>query len=120
MAYTAFPDYAQFLMDGYSIETFDGASRDQMEDGYTHQAPANSLTRYEASLKYRLASPARKDAFEAWRVGNGQGMLHFAWPDPDSGTIRRARIINGKVNYSPLTKSRVDEWIAAFTVEYFR
>ena len=119
MAYTTFPAYAQFLMDGYGVEPFDGIERSEMEDGYVQQGPANSRTRYEAEVAYRLHSTAERDSFEAWRVANGRGSLHFAWPDPADGVTKRARILGGKVRYQPLTKTRVDEWTVSFTVEYF-
>ena len=120
MAYTSFPAYAQFVMDGYAIEPDDNVQRDEMEDGYIQQAPANSRTRYEQAVTYRLFSNADRDAFEAWRVGNGRGALHFSWPDPADGVTKRARIVGGKVRYAPLTKTRVDEWLVSFAVEYYR
>lgn len=120
MAYTSFPAYAVFMMDGYAIEPVDGVERTEMEDGYVQQGPANSRTLYQQELTYRLRSNADRDAFEAWRVANGRGALHFAWPDPADGVTKRARIVGGKVRYAPLTKTRVDEWTVAFTLEYYR
>jgi len=119
MAYTAFPAFAQFVMDGYAIEPVDGVQRDEMEDGYIQQGPANSRTLYQQLVTYRLHSNAERQDFEAWRVALGRGALHFAWPDPADGATKRARIVGGKVRYEPLTKTRVDEWLVSFTVEYY-
>lgn len=122
MAYSSFPHYAQVLLDSFSVKTTAAVQRDEMEDGYVHQAPANSLTRYELSLVYRLQSLADKTAFEAWRrVTLANGALHFEWSDPADPlgqTLRRARIVKGEVSYKPVT-NRFDDWQASFTLEYW-
>lgn len=121
MAYETFPAYALLWLEGFQQRASANVQREEMEDGYIHQAPASSLTRYELPLQYRLASTARKDAFEAWRRANGNGSLFFRWPDPvdaSGATTRRARIVGGEVSYKPLT-SRLDDWLVSFTLEYW-
>ena len=119
--YADFPAYAVVLLDGFEQKAAGNVQRSQMEDGYVHQAPAHSLTRYEQPLTYRLPSTALKDSFEAWRASNGNGALFFRWPDPvdpTGATTRRARILNGEVSYKPLTR-RLDDWSVSFTLEYW-
>jgi hypothetical protein len=121
MAYTNFPAYALVLLDGFEQRAGGNVQRSDMEDGYTHQAPAHSLTRYELPLTYRLPTTALKDNFEAWRRGNGNGALFFRWPhpvDPTGATTYRARIVGGEVVYKPLTR-RLDDWQVSFTLEYW-
>lgn len=122
MAYTTFPDYAQFLLDGYRLSAGGGVDRDEMEDGYIHQVPSNSATRYEVPLTYRLRSQAAKDAFEAWRRDDlANGALHFAWVDPryrSNPPTRRARIVKGEVVYQPMNAG-LEDWTASFVLEYF-
>lgn len=122
MAYSTFPAYAQVLLDNFELRTSANVQRSEMEDGYVHQAPANSLSRYEQPLVYRLDSLARKNAFEAWRRHTlSNGAQWFEWPDPTDplgATRRRARIVKGEVNYKPVT-NRFDDWQASFTLEYW-
>lgn len=121
MAIVIFPSYAMLLVDGFELRASGHVQRSEMEDGYTHQAPAHSLTRYELPLTYRLATTALKEAFEAWRVGNGNGALFFRWPDPvdpTGATLRRARFVKGETVYKPLTR-RLDDWQVSFTLEYW-
>lgn len=122
MAYSTFPAYAQFLLDGYEQRASASARRTEMEDGYVHQAPANSLTRHEHPVSYRLTSRADKESFESWRSGTLRGgALWFAWPDPSDPfgmTQLRARIVKGEVTYKPLTNTLTD-WQVSFTLEYW-
>lgn len=122
MAYTEFPAYAQLILDGYAERAGGGVQRDEMEDGFVHQAPTNSLSRYERSLTYRLADvfrPGAKTAFEHWRRHDlRNGALHFDWLDPADGQRRRIRIVGGEVEYEPLT-NLLDDWSASFTIEYW-
>ena len=122
MAYSTFPAYAEVLLDGYELRATANVERSEMEDGYVHQAPGNSLTRYELPLAYRLASLANKEAFETWRRHTlRNGALWFEWIDPANPlgtTRRRARIVKGEVNYKPLT-NRFDDWQVGFVLEYW-
>ena len=122
MAYSTFPDYAQVLLDNFEQRATANVQRSEMEDGYVHQAPANSLSRYELPLMYRLDSLAHKTAFEAWRRNTlANGALWFAWTDPADplgATQRRVRIVKGEVTYKPVT-NRFDDWQASFTLEYW-
>lgn len=121
MVYTDFPAYALVMLDGFEQRASGKVLRTDMEDGYTQQAPAQSLARYELPLTYRLATTALKDAFEAWRRGNGNGALFFRWPDPvdpTGATRRRARIVSGEVVYKPLNR-RLDDWQVSFTLEFW-
>lgn len=120
--YTTFPSYAQFLLDGFTEQAGNELERTQMADGYIEQAPGNSRSRTERNVTYRLASLQEKAAFDLWRrIDLRDGALHFAWPlpeDPMGATVVRARIVTGKVTYTALT-NRLDEYSAAFTVEYW-
>lgn len=121
MAFTRFPDYAQWLADDYGVTSGGDINRDEMEDGYVQQSPKTSLGRHEIALNYRLKG-ADRDAFEAWRrVDLANGALYFAWPDvidPTGATLRRARIVNGQVVYKPQNEL-LDDWMATFTLEYW-
>lgn len=119
--YTDFPTYALVMLDGFQQTASGNVDREEMEDGYSHQAPAHSLTRYEQPLTYRLATTSLKDLFENWRRANGNGALFFRWPDPtdpSGATKRRARIVGGEVVYKPLNR-RLDDWQVSFTLEYW-
>lgn len=122
MAYTSFPAYAQFLLDGYAISIASGVARDDMDDGYTQQTPLQSRGLVTIPLTYRLRSEADFESFEQWRrVDLANGALFFAWRDPRDRfgvTTRRARIVKGEVQYKPLTP-RMDEWTATFQLEYY-
>lgn len=121
MAIATFPTYALVWLDGFEQKASAKVLRDEMEDGYTHQAPGSSRTRFELPLTYRLATTAYKEAFEAWRAANGRGALFFRWPDPTDptgATVRRARIVGGEVIYRPLNR-RLDDWTVSFTLEYW-
>lgn len=122
MAYTQFPAYAQFLLDGYTAKSGSALERTEMADGYIEQTPRNTRARTERMVTYRLGSLADRNAFEAWRrEALSDGALHFAWPvpdDPTGATLRRARIVGGEVTYTALT-NRLDDFTAAFTVEYW-
>lgn len=120
MAFTTFPAFAQFLIDGYLTKAGGGLERTEMADGFIEQLPKNSRCRTERSVTYRLASLEERDAFEAWRRDDlRQGALYFAWPvpeDPSGATVRRARIVNGEVTYTALT-DRLDDFSVAFSIE---
>lgn len=122
MAYSTFPAYAQVLLDNFEQRPSSNVGRSEMEDGYVHQAPANSLSRYEQPMVYRLDSLARKNAFEDWRRYTlAGGALWFEWTDPADPlgtTRRRARFVKGDVSYKPVT-NRFDDWQASFTLEYW-
>jgi hypothetical protein len=122
MAFTTFPPYAHFLLDGYAISVGGGVSRDEMDDGYTQQVPTQSRSLVTIPITYRLRSLADQEAFEQWRRDElRNGSLFFAWPDPrdrTGATQRRARIVKGEVQYKPLTR-RLDEWSATFQLEYY-
>ncbi|WP_422096988.1 hypothetical protein [Variovorax sp.] len=122
MAYTTFPSYAQFLLDGYAMSVGGGVARDEMDDGYTQQSPTQSRTLVSVPLTYRLSSQADHEAFEQWRREDlRNGSLFFAWRDPrdrTGATQRRARIVKGEVQYKPLSR-RLDEWSATFQLEYY-
>lgn len=124
MAYNQFPAYAQLVLeDDYEPQASGGVERTEMDDGFVEQVPIQSLARYELALSYRLFSQADKDAFEDWRRKDLRlGTAFFAWPDPEdpNGTVRRrARIVGGSVAYRALT-NRFDDYLATFTVEYWR
>lgn len=120
--YTTFPSYAQLLLDGLTETAGNDVERTEMSDGYVEQLPGNTRSRTERTPTYRLASLDEKVAFELWRrVDLRDGALHFAWPlpeDPTGATVVRARIMTGKVTYTPLT-NRLDEFSVALTVEYW-
>jgi len=122
MAFTQFPAFAQFLLDGYKVRVGGGVVRHEMDDGHTQQTPTSSRSLVTIPVTYRLFSEADKDAFEHWRrVDLVNGSLFFAWPDPRSGlqpVMRRARIVKGEVEYEPLT-TLMDDWTASFTMEYY-
>lgn len=122
MAYTQFPVYAQWLMDGYSETDGGDVDRSEMSDGYIHQAPTNSLGRHQRQMTYRLASRADLDAFKHWRdVDLVNGARWFAWPDandPSGQTLRRARIVSGEITYEALTAA-LEDWSATFVLEYW-
>ncbi|HDR9585262.1 TPA: hypothetical protein QDC22_007504 [Burkholderia stabilis] len=122
MGYTTFPAYAQLLLDDAQLQATAGVERTEMDDGFIAQAPRQSLTRYEATLSYRLHSAEEREAFEQWRsVDLAQGARYFAWPDiydPTGAAIRRARIVNGVVSYKPLDKL-LENYSASFTLEFW-
>lgn len=124
--YSAFPEYAQVMLDNFELQPAPNVERTEFDDGFIGQAPRNSLTRYELQLTYRLSSAGHKIAFETWRRETlRDGALHFAWvqpthpADPDFAVPRRARIVGGKVTYKPLT-DRFDDWSASMTLEFWR
>lgn len=122
MAYTTFPAYAQFLLDGFEVAMSGGVQRDEMSDGYVQQVPLQSRGRAVVPLTYRLASLGDKAAFELWRsVDLVHGALWFAWVDPRDragATVRRARIVGGEVTYRPKDR-RMENWLVSFTLEYW-
>ena len=119
MAYPVFPDYAEFLLDDYQIDPVTNIDRTEFEDGYIKQDPINSRQRYRSPVRYRLHTLAEQLAFETWRVSDLRfGALWFQWYDPVYHVERRARIEQGKLDYTPLT-DRFDEWTVAFTIEYW-
>jgi len=123
MAYTTFPEYAQFLTDDNQVAAAGGIERTEMDDGFITQTPIQSLARYELALTYRLMSRDDMESFEQWRrVDLALGALYFAWPDPydpTGATLRRARIVNGAVTYKPLN-TLLEDFTATFTLEYWR
>lgn len=122
MAFTTFPAFAQFMLDGYQVAPVPPVERTEMDDGFVLQAPTQSLSRFEIPLTYRLCSLADQEAFEAWRrLDLRHGALWFRWVDVrfvDGSKIRRARLKGGEVVYKPLT-TRLDDWTATFTLEYY-
>ncbi|RZS86077.1 hypothetical protein [Pigmentiphaga kullae] len=119
MAYPTFPDYPEFLVDNYKLQPADNVDRTEFEDGYVKQDPLNTRQRYEVPVQYRLHTQAEQLAFESWRrQALRSGALHFEWYDPVYHELRRARIVGGTVEYTPLT-DRFDEWTVSFSLEYW-
>ncbi len=120
MTYTSFPDYAEFLMDGFQEQVNPSVIRTDFEDGYSKQDAPNSQQAVTVPVRYRLQTAQRKHDFEQWRqVDLRLGMLWFEWIDPSNGLARRARIVKGAVTYTPQT-DRFDEWQASFSLEYWK
>lgn len=121
MAQPVFPSYAMFVLDGYAISAGGGVQRDEMDDGYIAQVPKASLSRYEIPVTYRLATRDDKDLFETWRRETlGNGARWFTWTDvADRTTLRRARLVDGAVEYRPAHRRIAGDWFASMTIEYW-
>lgn len=119
MALPVFPAYAQFVLDGFKPKREKNLQRTEFEDGYIKQDPVNSRRSTSTPVKYLLRSQEHKVAFDAWiEVELGFGARWFKWLNPETGAVVRARIREGVVEYEPLT-TRMDEWAATFTIEYW-
>ena len=90
----------------------------QMDSGPDKQRPRNSIAIIQRTVQFIVDSLANRNAFEDWvRDALAGGSLWFNWPDPLRGTTKLARIVGGKVEYSP-TDSR-QTWIIKFTLETY-
>lgn len=122
MAYSKFPDYPQWMMEGYAVKVTGGVNRDEMDDGFIQQQPLRTRSLMTIPVMYWLHSQDELDAFEKWRREDlYNGSAFFAWPDPrdaSGGLVRRARIVSGEVEYAPMT-NRLDEWTVQFNLEYY-
>lgn len=122
MAAAVFPAEAQWLADDFAVKAGGGVLRDTMEDGHVQQTPLASLARYELACTYRLPSAAARQRFEAWRADTlRNGALAFVWPDPHDWTgttLRRARIVDGTVEYKAQS-NRLDDFTVTFTLEFW-
>jgi len=114
-----FPSYAQFVLDGFKPKREKNTNRTPFDDGSIKQDPVNSRRVTSTSVKYLLRTPADKAAFDQWvELSLRFGAYWFVWTNPETSTITRARIRDGEVEYEALT-SRMDEWAATFTIEFW-
>lgn len=127
MALPIFPAYPILMFEALEEAPQPNVRRTEMEGGLPKQAIKYTRQMVQTSVAYKLCGHANNSQFRHWvRDTLKFGGLWFMWTDPrlsNSGTAiepinqRMVRIVNGQVNYAPLTKD-LSHYKASFTLEY--
>jgi len=113
----AFPAYPMLLFDGFVEDPESAASRAPMETGPVKQLKTKSRVLVTRPLRYLINSNTDRNSFIAWhRDTVNLGADWFDWTDPVTATVKSARIVGGKIDWTPRRK-QLDRWIVAFKLE---
>lgn len=98
---SVFPEYAKVLLAGYSEEADYGVLRTEMDSSIAKQRPTRSVPIVTRNVTIHVENIADKNAFDAWRKNDLNGSVGwFDWLDPLDGTVKQARIVGGKLQWS--------------------
>ena len=126
MTQLIFPAYPVLLRDGLQEQPQLNVRRTLMEGGFAKQAVTNTRQFVHVGVAYRLCGYADNISFRQFVASLRFGANWFTWTDPrlaNAGpalaefVVRRARMLEGKVQYTPLTRD-LSTYKAAFTLEY--
>lgn len=112
-----FPAYAKVLFDGFGENPESAVLRTEMESGPKKQAQVRSRALVVRPMRCLFTSKADYLSFETWfRTDIKRGAVWFDWTDPVSGTVKKAQIVNGKIEAKP-TRKDMERWIVSFELE---
>lgn len=113
MPLPVFPAYARILREGFDETPDFGVLRTEMDGSVAKQRPRRSLPIVTRSAAVLV--DGSKVAFDAWfrdELGGGAGW--FSWADPVDGVTKNARIVSGKLQWRPESKTL---WRASVQIE---
>jgi len=98
----AFPTYGELILRQYSENPDSSVLRTEMETGPAKQAKVQSLAPVQRRVSLFFTG-AEFETFKIWFKGSecNRGASWFDWLDPQTGTTKQARIVDGK--YEALT-----------------
>lgn len=119
MSRAAFPAFMPApMVSGFSQTPDFGMLVTEMDSGPDKQRPRNSVAKIPRAVQYTVHGLDKRNDFERWvRADLAGGSLWFDWPDQLSGTTKIARIVGGKVEYSPVDSINI--WLVKFTLETY-
>lgn len=119
MTTPTFPAYMEApLVSGFQQSPDFGVLVTQMDSGPDKQRPRNSKAIISRQVQFMVNSLANRNAFEVWvRDSLLGGSIFFNWTDPLDGVTKLARIVGGKVDYSPADSRQ--SWIIKFSMETY-
>jgi hypothetical protein len=89
----------------------------EMEAGPPKHLLTASRQMITRPVQYELDSKADYQSFIAWyRNDISRGADWFDWTDPVDDTVKQARIVEGKVEATPLDKALIN-WVVSFDLE---
>lgn len=113
----SFPTYAKLLLAGYEVSAAPALRRTEMDAGPPKQRLEKSRVMVERAVSYELRSRADYNAFVAWfRDTIHRGADWFDWTDPETLTVRQARIKGGELKRAPMNAA-FTVWRVAFVLE---
>lgn len=127
MTLPVFPTYPSLLFEALEEAPQMNVRRTEMEGGLPKQATKYTRQLVQTSVAYKLCGHSDNMQFRRFvRDTLRYGSLWFMWTDPrlaNAGAAlapiaqRMVRIVNGQVNYAPMTKD-LGHYKASFTLEY--
>lgn len=121
---TTFPSYPTLNFSGHTYSPQVAVQRTQFEDGAVRQHMYVSRNLVRRRVEYTLCDADDFLQFRFWvRDDLRRGALWFMWRDPlrekeGSTELTRARIVEGKVEYTPL-EATLGMWTASFELEHW-
>ena len=113
----AFPSYARLLVAGYEVSAETALRRTEMDAGPPKQRQEKSRVMVNRALSYELRNREDYDNFMVWfRDTINRGVDWFDWHDPETLTVRQARIKGGELKRTPVNAA-FTVWRVSFVLE---
>ena len=113
----AFPSYARLLVAGYQVSAEPALRRTEMDSGPPKQRLEKSRAMVDRAVTYELRTRGDYDSFMAWfRDTIHRGADWFDWTDPETLTVRQARIKGGELKRAPMNAA-FTVWRVSFVLE---
>jgi hypothetical protein len=110
------PSTAKLLFDGFTEEPQPGVIRTEMEGGPPKQTAWPSRVMVQRPARALFTSKADYNAFRTWAETTIHRVGWFDWTDPNSGSVKQARIVGGVLKPQPQRKD-LERWIITLTLE---
>ena len=112
-----FPNYANILIDSYSVNRESALLRSEMESGPPKQAKIKSRVMVTHNVKIYISSKTDYQSFQTWYANDiSQGADWFDFVDPISGSTIQARFVGGELTSSPMTAA-LEQWTISAKLE---
>lgn len=117
----AFPTNVKYDWRDLAEEPQSVIQRAPMERGVPKQRRLNSDIQVVVSVTVHFDTKAEAAAFETWFYTDiAAGQLFFDWPDPRTGTVYQARIVEGKLGAITYLHRVLEKSKRTFRLEYWR
>lgn len=113
-----FPTYAKLVLEGFKKDRESALQRTDMERGPPKQPRIKSRVLVTRKLTYAFDSKTDYNNFLTWfNTSINRGAAWFDWTDPETSTVKKARIVNGKLSEEKPLNSALSLWQVMFDLE---
>lgn len=114
----AFPSYPILVeWSSYKVNRNTAVQRTSMEDGFAKQTKRFSRVLVTRSVKYQMTK-AEYATFLTWfNTTVNRGSDWFDWTDPNTNTVKTARIVNGQLDEEVPVDPIMSKWDISFKLE---